>query len=94
MLSCRIIILNYNGKQLLRNFLPSEVASAKASRYPCHVTVVDNASSDGSGNFVKTEFSEVELVCAAKNKVLCSYNDAVRQAQEDVVALLNNAIKT
>ena len=93
-LTCRILILNYNGKELLQKFLPSVVESAKASRHACAVTVLDNCSSDGSREFVRAHFPDVPFVAAKENKVLCSYNEAVREVPEDIVLLLNNDIRT
>ena len=94
MLTSRIIILNYNGKELLEQFLPSVVESAKASRYSCRVTVLDNCSTDGSCELVRSRFPGVDLVVAKENRVLCSYNEAVADCREDIVLLLNNDIKT
>jgi len=87
---CRIIVLNYNGKDLLERFLPSVIRSAKASAYPCAVSVLDNCSTDGSAEFLKENFPEVEIFGAVENKVLCSYNDMIREVREDIVILLNS----
>jgi GT2 family glycosyltransferase/SAM-dependent methyltransferase len=94
MLTCRIIVLNYNGKTLLEEFMPSVLASAKASKYPCRVTVLDNCSADGSDLLVREKFPEADLLTSKANKVLCSYNDAVAGYKEDVMILLNNDIRT
>jgi len=93
-ISCRIISLNYNGKDLLERFLPSLIRSAKASRFPCKVTVLDNCSTDDSVLYVKEHFPEVNIVIAPENKVLCSYNEAVRHMDEDIVILINNDMET
>ncbi len=93
MLTSRIIVLNYNGKELLQRFLPSVIASAKASVYPCAVSVLDNCSTDGSVDFLKKEFPEVGIFYARENKILCSYNEMVRDLTEDIVILLNNDIE-
>jgi len=93
-ISCRIISLNFNAKDLLERFLPSLVRSAKASRFPCKVTVLDNCSTDDSVSYVKTYFPDVEVVIAPENKVLCSYNDVVRDMDEDIVILINNDMET
>lgn len=89
----RIFVLNYNGKDLLVQFLPSVVAAAQISRYPCRVTVVDNCSTDESVKILKEEFPSVEIFSAPKNEVLISLNDAVKACDEEVVILLNNDIK-
>ncbi len=93
-ISCRIIVLNYNGKDLLERFLPSLIVSAKSSRFPCKVTVLDNASTDDSVDYVRKNFPEASVVVSKENKVLCSYNEAVRHMDEDVVILINNDMKT
>lgn len=90
MLACRMVILNYNGKELLERFLPSVVTAAQASRHPCRVTVLDNQSRDASVAFVRQQFPEVEVVVAPENKVYCSFNAVVERCEEDVVILLNN----
>ena len=43
-----ILVLNYNGRGLLAECLPSIVAGRRAVAGPCRVTVVDNGSTDGS----------------------------------------------
>ena len=93
MKTCRILILNYNGLSLLKKFLPSVVEAAAESCYDCKVTVLDNASHDGSIEYVRAQFPQVDIYEAAKNKVLCSYNEALLHYQEDIAVLLNNDIK-
>ncbi len=93
-ISCRIITLNYNGRDLLERFLPSLIKSAKASRFPCTVMVLDNGSTDGSVSYVKENFPEATVTVSTENKVLCSYNEAVRHIDEDIVILINNDMGT
>ena len=44
----QILVLNYNGKDLLAECLPSIIEAAEAAPVPCGVTVVDNDSRDDS----------------------------------------------
>jgi GT2 family glycosyltransferase len=88
-----ILVLNYNGKYLLAKFLPSIVRAAGRSMHDCKVMVVDNLSTDGSAELVKKEFPSVGFFASAENKVLCSYNDVIRDLNSDVVMLLNNDIE-
>lgn len=88
-----ILVLNYNGRSLLERFLPSVVEASRASLHPCNVILVDNASSDGSPEFVKSNFPSVSLYQARENKVLFSYNDVVEKLDSDIVIFLNNDIK-
>ena len=87
-----IIILNYEGRQLLPQYLPSIVEAAETSAHQCVVTVLDNCSTDGSVEYVKQHFPTVKVVRAKENKVLCSYNEVVRDLDDDIVILLNNDI--
>jgi GT2 family glycosyltransferase len=57
-----IVILNYNGRQVLPVFLPSVL---QHSIFDCWV--VDNASPDGSLDFLKAGFSQVQLIALESN---------------------------
>ena len=52
-----IIILNWNGKLLLERFLPSVL---KNSSELANIYVADNASTDGSITFIKSQYPEVK----------------------------------
>ena len=57
-----IVVINYNGKDLLSVFLPSLVKLSPG----CKVYVIDNASSDGSAEYVRTFFPKVGLISLEK----------------------------
>jgi GT2 family glycosyltransferase len=87
-----ILVLNYNGRDLLGACLPSVVDAARESHFECQVIVVDNSSTDDSVAWVRERFpSTVVLHCA--NRGLCSFNDVVPQLPGPVAVLLNNDIK-
>ena len=88
--TCRLIVLHYDRRDLLERFLPSVVAAASRSGFPCKVTVLDNQSRDDSVAYVKKNFGDVEVYVARENRVLCSFNEYVAACEEDVVILLNN----
>ena len=88
-----ILVLNYNGRDLLEKFLPSICEAARLSSHDCRVHVVDNRSSDGSVEMLGESFPGVSVHVARENRVLCSYNDAVEGLDSDVVIFLNNDIK-
>jgi GT2 family glycosyltransferase len=77
----------------MKEYLPSICEAAKNSSHECKVCVVDNLSTDGSVDFLRSEFPEVNIYRAEKNRILCSYNDAVQDLDSDVVIFLNNDIK-
>lgn len=61
-----IVILNWNGKQMLRQFLPSVVAHSAGEG---EVIVADNGSDDGSAEMLREEFPTVRLLCLSKTSV-------------------------
>ena len=65
MLDLAVVILNYNTRDLLRECLRTAYASQGAIRFD--VCVVDNASSDGSADMVRTEFPQAVLVASDRN---------------------------
>lgn len=87
-----LVVLNFNGRHLLEECLPSVLAAARASRHDCRVAVIDNSSTDESVEFLIGEFPEVEVIHAA-NRGLCSYNDVLSQLEGPLAVLLNNDIK-
>ncbi len=88
-----IIVLNYNGKDLLAECLPSIIEASKHSVHSVKVTVLDNCSEDGSLEWLSNIFSEVVTYRAPSNEVLCSYNELIKKDDVDIVILLNNDIK-
>jgi GT2 family glycosyltransferase len=87
-----ILVLNYNGRALLEECLPSVVEAACRARVPCPVTVVDNGSTDGSLEILAEEWPNVGLVCEP-NRGLGSFNAVLDRMDEPFVLLLNNDVK-
>ena len=87
-----ILILNYNGRDLLSECLPSIVEAAERSPIPCAVSVVDNASTDGSAEYVARDWPRVGLF-REPNRGLASFNEVLLRLDEPVVLLLNNDVK-
>jgi len=87
-----ILVLNYNGRDLLGECLPSILEAARSSPVPCRVTVVDNSSSDGSRELVENRFPLVGFL-SQPNHGLASFNRVLERCDESVVLLLNNDVK-
>lgn len=85
-----VVILNWNGIELLKKFLPSVVNNSPQAK----VYVADNASTDSSVDYVKTNFPEVGII---QNKVnggfAKGYNDALSLLEEEVFILLNSDVE-
>ena len=85
-----VVILNWNGKQLLEQFLPSVVQYSKEAT----IYVADNASTDDSVAFIKDQFPEVSIVVNPTNTGYAGgYNDALQHIEADVYALVNSDIE-
>lgn len=84
-----IVIMNWNGQELLRQFLPSVLAYADGAR----VIVADNASTDDSVGVLRREFPTVELIQHPSNLGFCEgYNHALRQVDAAYYVLLNSDV--
>ncbi len=89
-LKVNIIVLNYNGRQLIVKYLPSVITAAKRSVHNVRITVLDNCSSDGSLDYVRKEFKSVYAVPAPENLIVVSYNALVNAIDDEIIILLNN----
>ena len=68
-----VIIPNYNNQKLLANLLES----LKQVTLPHDIIIVDNASSDNSTTYIKTNFPEITLI---ENKTNTGFAHVVNQA--------------
>ena len=86
-----IVILNWNGEKMLRQYLPSVI---QYSRDEATVYVADNASTDNSLELLRTHFPEVKLVILEKNWGFAEgYNKALKQIDAEYYLLLNSDIE-
>jgi GT2 family glycosyltransferase len=83
-----LIILNWNGKHLLDRCL----ASVLSQTYPkLEILVVDNGSKDGSVDYLRSQYPQVNIVVNSENLGFCGGNNVgLRQAKGDYIVLLNN----
>lgn len=85
---CSIVIVNFNGKHLLRDCLASVLSQSYS---PFEVLLVDNGSTDGSADFVRSEFRDVRVIESPENLGFAGGNNlGVQQSKGDLVVLLNN----
>jgi len=81
--------VNWNTCEILRNCLVSIFASTKDVEF--EVIVIDNASSDGSVDMVKSEFPQVEIIANTENRGFAAANNqGITIARGRYVLLLNN----
>jgi GT2 family glycosyltransferase len=83
-----VVTVNHNGRPLLADLL----GSLRRQSYSRHeVVVVDNASTDGSVRFLRSEFPDVRVLEESRNLGFAEGNNAgIRAAKGDLLALANN----
>lgn len=85
-----IVILNYNGRDLLRKFLPSVIRYSPGIK----IIIADNHSSDGSADLVQREFPTVEWIQLDQNFGFCEgYNLALKKVVAEYYVLLNSDVE-
>lgn len=85
-----VVILNWNGKALLEQFLPSVVKFSEEAK----IYVADNASTDDSVPFLKKEFAEISIIQNRENGGFAKgYNEALEHIKEDIFILLNSDVE-
>jgi GT2 family glycosyltransferase len=85
-----VVILNYNGEKLLRQFLPSVIQHSEGTE----IIVADNGSTDQSISVLKKEFPSVKIIALESNHGFCGgYNRALKQVNAKYYVLLNSDIE-
>ena len=87
-----VVILNWNGCDMLRSFLPSVVRFSEADG--AVVYVADNGSTDASVAMLRREFPSVHLILLEENHGFADgYNLALKQVEAEYVVLLNSDVE-
>ena len=88
---CAIVILNWNGKNFLEQFLPSVCYSTYANY---ELVVADNNSTDDSISFLKNNYPSIRIISLAENYGFAKgYNEALKQVDADYFILLNSDVE-
>ncbi|MEG1904044.1 MAG: glycosyltransferase family 2 protein, partial [Bacteroidales bacterium] len=87
-----VVILNWNGAELLRTYLPS------VCRYTCgdlaDLVVADNGSDDDSLQVLREEFPQVKVIEMPVNRGFAEgYNIALKHIHTEYVVLLNSDVE-
>jgi len=92
--SISVVIPNYNGKELLEVNLPSVYAALKFSGISDYEVIIpDDASTDNSVDFIKTNYSSIILVENKINKGFSgNTNTGIIRSQKDLVLVLNSDV--
>jgi len=86
-----VVILNWNGKVLLEQFLPS----LGRSSYPnLELVVVVNGSTDHSVSFLQQQYPQIKTIILSENLGYAGgYNAALQQVEADYYILLNSDVE-
>ena len=86
-----VVILNWNGLDFLRRFLPSICAST----YPnLDIIVGDNASNDNSVSFVRENYPQIKISINDQNYGFAGgYNRVLNSLDQDYFVLLNSDVE-
>ncbi len=86
-----IIIVTWNGLHLLQKCLAS-VVNTDFDNF--EIVIADNASEDGSGEWIAATFPDVRVIRHPENWAFCKgNNEAIRQTDADYYVLLNNDVE-
>lgn len=91
-MSLSVIILNWNGEKLLRQFLPT--AMRYTSGMDVELIVADNGSSDSSVEWIRANCPEVKIIELGENLGFAGgYNKAISMVSSEYVLLLNSDVE-
>ena len=86
-----IVILNYNGRRYLEQFLPFVTANVCLGG---EVIVADNGSTDDSLAFIEAHYPGLRVIVLDRNYGFAGgYNMALQQVQSDYYVLLNSDVE-
>lgn len=87
---CSVVILNWNGEQTLRQFLPSVLQHTQVP--DVEIIVADNGSTDSSLEYLRTQ--PVRVIALDKNYGFAGgYNRAIAQVDAQYTVLLNSDVE-
>lgn len=86
-----VVILNWNGKKWLEQFLPSVTAS---TYHNYEVIIADNASTDDSRAFLQQYYPKLRIIRLSQNFGFTKgYNEALKMVEADYYVLLNSDVE-
>ncbi|MDR3132559.1 MAG: glycosyltransferase family 2 protein, partial [Prevotellaceae bacterium] len=87
-----VVILNWNGRHFLQQFLPPLVAHTSLPGVT--LVVADNGSDDGSQAFLQQAYPQIRQIVFDKNYGFAGgYNRALQQVEADYYVLLNSDVE-
>ncbi len=91
MIQTAVVILSWNGRQHLEQFLPSVVEHTPAS---AKIVVADNGSTDDSVAFLREHYPTINIISLPQNYGFAEgYNRALEQVDAEYFVLLNSDVE-
>ena len=85
-----VVVLNWNGINWLKKFLPILIEKSKGA----NIYIADNASTDNSVDYVNNNFPNVKVLKNFSNEGYAKgYNDALETLKEEFFVLINSDIE-
>ena len=92
MIKTAVVILNWNGKELLEQYLPGVLQYS--TNPEVRVYVADNGSTDDSVDYIKKHHTEAEIISLDTNYGFAEgYNKALAQVKASYYVLLNSDVE-
>ena len=86
-----VVILNWNGKKFLEDLLPTLI---KHTPSDVNIVVGDNASTDGSVEFLQQNHPQIKIIRNSKNYGFAEgYNRVLNKVETDYFVLLNSDVE-
>jgi len=88
-----LVITSYEGRELLKRFLPDVIRALERYKDGGEVIVVDDGSDDGTPRMLADEFGGVKVVALDENAgFLPAANEGVKAARYEAMMLVNNDV--
>ncbi|MCS6824725.1 MAG: glycosyltransferase family 2 protein [Cytophagaceae bacterium] len=88
--SVAIVILNWNGRKYLEQFLPYVITHSQNAE----IVIADNNSTDDSLSFLRLHYPSLRVIRISKNEGYSKgYNIALKQIEAEYYVLLNSDIE-
>lgn len=87
-----VVVLNWNGKSLLEEFVPALLAYTPQNI--ADIIVADNASTDESVSFLQSTYPDVQIIQLEKNYGFAEgYNLTINRLEHKYIVLLNSDVE-
>jgi GT2 family glycosyltransferase len=84
-----VIVVNYNGMDYIDPFV-SSLRDLDHDGYQVELIVVDNLSSDGSAQYIRSRYPDITLLENDMNNYARALNLGIRNAEGEFIATVNN----